>query len=84
MDLKEKILSSFLAFEGQVDVNSSLHELRVDAMKCFETKGFPTKKEEAWKYTSLNSVLKNDFSVFPKHENAIEFSDVKKIFFTRN
>ena len=80
MDLKEKILSSFLAFEGQVDVNSSLHELRVDAMKCFETKGFPTKKEEAWKYTSLNSVLKNDFSVFPKHENAIEFSDVKKYF----
>jgi len=80
MDLKEKLLSSFLAFEGQVDVNSSLHELRVDAMKCFETKGFPTKKDEAWKYTSLNSVLKNDFSVFPKHENTIEFSDVKKYF----
>jgi Fe-S cluster assembly protein SufD len=49
MELKEKLLSSFLAFEGQVDVNSSLHELRVDAMKCFETKGFPTKKDEAWK-----------------------------------
>ena len=80
MELKEKLLSSFLAFEGQVDVNSSLHDLRVEAMKCFETKGFPTKKEEAWKYTSLNSVLKNDFSVFPKHENAIEFSAVKKYF----
>ncbi len=80
MDLKEKLLSSFLAFEAQVDVNASVHDSRLEAIKCFETKGFPTKKEEAWKYTSLNSVLKNDFSVFPKHENTIEFSDVKKYF----
>lgn len=80
MDLKEKLISSFLAFEAQVDVNASVHDSRLEAMKCFETKGFPTKKEEAWKYTSLNSVLKNDFSVFPKHENTIEFSDVKKYF----
>ena len=80
MDLKEKLISSFLAFEAQVDVNASVHDSRLQAIKCFETKGFPTKKEEAWKYTSLNSVLKNDFSVFPKHENTIEFSDVKKYF----
>jgi len=80
MDLKEKLISSFLAFEAQVDVNASVHDSRLDAIKCFEAKGFPTKKEEAWKYTSLNSVLKNDFSVFPKHENTIEFSDVKKYF----
>ena len=80
MELKEKLLSSFLAFEAQVDVNTSVHDSRLEAIKCFETKGFPTKKEEAWKYTSLNSVLKNDFSVFPKHENTIEFSDVKKYF----
>ncbi|MBU3680958.1 MAG: Fe-S cluster assembly protein SufD [Flavobacterium sp.] len=80
MDLKEKLISSFLAFEAQVDVNTSVHDSRLEAIKCFETKGFPTKKEEAWKYTSLNSVLKNDFSVFPKHENTIEFSDVKKYF----
>jgi Fe-S cluster assembly protein SufD len=80
MDLKEKLISSFLAFEAQVDVNASVHDSRLEAIKCFENKGFPTKKEEAWKYTSLNSVLKNDFSVFPKHENTIEFSDVKKYF----
>jgi Fe-S cluster assembly protein SufD len=80
MDLKEKLISSFLAFEAQVDLNASVHDSRLEAIKCFETKGFPTKKEEAWKYTSLNSVLKNDFSVFPKHENTIEFSDVKKYF----
>lgn len=69
-----------MAFEESVDVHADLHNARTEAIKNFEAKGFPTKKEEAWKYTSLNSVLKNDFSVFPKTENAIEFADVKKYF----
>lgn len=80
MELKEKLISSFMAFEQQIDVDSNLHDLRSAAIKNFENKGFPTKKEEAWKYTSLNSVLKNDYSVFPKHEPAVEFADVKKYF----
>lgn len=80
MELKEKLLSSFMAFEERIDVTSELHDLRTSAIKNFENKGFPTKKEEAWKYTSLNSILKNDFSVFPKNETNIEFRDVKKYF----
>lgn len=80
MDLKEKLISSFMAFEEKIDVTADLHDIRTSAIKNFENKGFPTKKEEAWKYTSLNSVLKNDFSVFPKRENSIEFKDVKKFF----
>ena len=78
--LKQKLISSFMAFEERIDVNNDLHDIRTSAIKNFENKGFPTKKEEAWKYTSLNSILKNDFSVFPKNENSIEFSDVKKYF----
>ena len=69
-----------MAFEEKIKDNEDLHEVRNQAIKNFENKGFPTKKEEAWKYTSLNAILKNDFSVFPKHENAIEFKDVKKYF----
>ncbi|WP_456313851.1 Fe-S cluster assembly protein SufD [Pseudomonas shirazensis] len=80
MDLKEKLVSSFMAFEERVDVHSDLHDIRTNALKNFENKGFPTKKEEAWKYTSLNAILKNDFTVFPKQENAIEFNQVKKYF----
>ena len=80
MDLKEKLLSSFMAFEERVDVNADLHNIRTEAIKNFENKGFPSKKEEAWKYTSLNAVLKNDFSVFPKQENALSYADVKKYF----
>ncbi|MBW3518830.1 Fe-S cluster assembly protein SufD [Flavobacterium sp. NKUCC04_CG] len=80
MELKDKLISSFIAFEQRVDVNSELHNLRLDALKTFENQGFPTKKDEAWKYTSLNALLKNDFSVLPKSEKAIDFKDVKKYF----
>ena len=80
MELKEKMLASFMAFEEKIKDNEDLHEVRNHAIKNFENKGFPTKKEEAWKYTSLNAILKNDFSVFPKKDNAIEFKDVKKYF----
>ncbi len=80
MDLKEKLLSSFLVFENQIDIDTYVHDVRNDAIKIFEEKGFPTKKEEAWKYTSLNKVLKEDYSVFPQQENAIEYKDIKKYF----
>lgn len=69
-----------MAFEEQIDTTDALHEVRTAALKNFEEKGFPTKKLEAWKYTSLNAVLKNDFTVFPKSESAINFADVKKYF----
>ena len=80
MSLKDKLVSSFIAFENHVDIDSKIHDIRSEAIKTFETEGFPTKKDEAWKYTSLNSVLKHDYSVFPKQENALEYNDIKKYF----
>jgi Fe-S cluster assembly protein SufD len=79
-DLKEKLLASFMAFEEKVDVNASLHEVRTAAIRNFEAKGFPTRKEEAWKYTSLAPLLKTDFTVFPKKDATIEFAAVKRFF----
>ncbi|SHH07186.1 Fe-S cluster assembly protein SufD [Flagellimonas flava] len=80
MDLKDKLLSSFIAFENNVDLDHPVHEVRSEAIKNFETKGFPSKKDEAWKYTSLNNIQKVDFSVFPKKESALEYRDIKKYF----
>ena len=79
-DLKEKLVSSFLAFEETVDIDSPIHDIRIEAIKAFENQGFPTKRMEAWKYTSLNSILKHNYSVFPKVENALEYPKVKKYF----
>jgi len=80
MDLKDKLVSSFLAFENNVDVEHPVHDIRSDAIKNFELKGFPDRKQEAWKYTSLNSLQKIDFSIFPKGINALEYKDVKQYF----
>lgn len=80
MDLKEKLVSSFLALEATVDTNDTIHDLRTEAIKSFEAFGFPNKKLEAWKYTSLNNVLKNDFSLFPKSQVSLEYKDVQQYF----
>ena len=80
MDLKDKLLSSFLAFENNVDLDNPVHEVRSEAIKNFENKGFPSKREEAWKYTSLNNIQKVDFSIFPKKETSLEYKDIKKYF----
>ena len=69
-----------LLLKIKVDMNSDIHEIRSKALQNFEELGFPTKKLEAWKYTSLNSVLKEDYSLFPEKENTIELADVKKYF----
>ena len=66
--------------QGKLDLDSSVHDIRTKAITAFEKQGFPTKRDEEWKYTSLKSVLKHDYSVFPKVETAIEFKDVKKYF----
>lgn len=78
MNLKEKLISSFLAFENQVDVDAYVHDIRSKAIQTFEDKGFPSKKDEDWKYTSLNRILKEDYTVFPKQEYDIEYRDIKK------
>lgn len=80
MELKEKLIASFMAFENEVDLADPVHEIRSEALKNFEAKGFPTRKSEAWKYTSLERLQNVDFSLFPKQDNALEYKDVKKFF----
>ena len=77
--LKEKIQAAFMAFENKdhVDIDSSIHDIRLKAMENFESKGFPNKRDEEWKYTSLKSILNHDYSIFPSVENNVELQDVK-------
>lgn len=80
MSLKEKLIASFMAFENHADLDHPVHDIRSEAIKVFEEKGFPSKKEEAWKYTSLAKIEQTDFSVFPKEEDCIDYKAVKKYF----
>ena len=80
MELKEKLVSSFLAFEnkGGLDLDSKVHAIRLNAIQNFENEGFPSKKDEEWKYTNLKPLLKHDFSLFPSSEKAVEFKRIKE------
>jgi len=80
MDLKEKLVSSFLAFEnkGGLDLDSNVHGIRLKSIQNFENEGFPTKKDEEWKYTNLNPLLKNDFCLFPTTKNPVGFKNIRE------
>ncbi len=75
--LKEKLLSSFLAFENDKNVDSYVHDIRTQAIKKFEEEGFPTKRLENWKYTSLKKTLQHDYKLFPSKSEALEFKDIE-------
>lgn len=80
MDLKEKLLASFMAFENQVDIDNPVHEIRSEAIRNFESKGFPHRRLEAWKYTSLTGLQQVDFSIFPKEGQGLDYKDIKRYF----
>ena len=78
MNFQEKLLDSFIAFEQDVDLLNPIHRARKDALKRFEVSGFPSKKDESWKYTSLKSLVQKDYNLYAKSETNVELKDVKK------
>jgi Fe-S cluster assembly protein SufD len=60
-DLKETLLSGFKSHKSNLKDNTALQSRKKDALATFEKLGFPTTKNEEWKYTNLSSVLKKDF-----------------------
>lgn len=81
-ELKDKLESSYIIFENEMnsEAESDVHRMRREAFRTFEKLGFPTKRHEEWKYTNLKPILKNNYRLFPKSEEYIEFKDVKKYF----
>ena len=78
MSFQDKILDSFIAFEQDLDLENPVHIDRRNALKRFENKGFPTKKDELWKYTSLRSIVNKDYSLSVKRNPNIGIKDIKK------
>ena len=80
MSLKSKLVSSYLAFDDHLDDDSPIHDIRKKAIDTFEEKGFPTKKEEDWKYTSLNAIINKDYSISSKGDKEIKYEKVREYF----
>ena len=69
-----------MAFEASLNGHSKtpVHKIRSEAFDRFEKLGFPTQKNEEWKYTSLIPITKRDYSFTPNSDEALEYRDVKQ------
>ena len=80
MSLKEKIVSTYRSFEEAIPSNSIIADIKKQAIEVFEEKGFPTSKDEDWKYTSLKSLIKVDYCVVPTENDELELTDIEEYF----
>ena len=62
-NLKDKLIADFRANETQLNgvAKTTLHQKRRDAIDYFDKLGFPTVKHEEWKYSNVNSLIKQTF-----------------------
>lgn len=60
MNLQDKWISSF------ANQNDALIEMREKSLSFLKENGFPTKKDEAWRFTPLASVLDKNYTLKPQ------------------
>ena len=79
-DLAQDLLSSFVVAEAGLNgaKNLGVVNMRKEALDRFEASGFPTTRDEEWKYTNLKPVLKHDYKIMLKSESAVSFGDIKQ------
>ncbi|MBU1678366.1 MAG: Fe-S cluster assembly protein SufD [Bacteroidetes bacterium] len=67
----------FIEFENNLNGEKLLpiHQLRKDAVEKFDELDFPTLKNEEWKYTNIDSILKKKFT---PSVNKVEFRFTEK------
>lgn len=61
-NFKEKLVEQFQDFEKSLNgfKQSPIHQIRKSALEIFKTNGFPSTKDEEWKYLSLRPILKQN------------------------
>lgn len=80
IDLAQDLLSSFVVAEPELNGSKNLQvvNMRKKALDRFEGSGFPTVRDEEWKYTNLKPVLKHDYKILLKGDDAVSFGDIKQ------
>ncbi|GAB4049498.1 Fe-S cluster assembly protein SufD [Spirosoma litoris] len=64
-DFKDQLLAAFRDNEERMngERKAPLHQLRRAALKQFDQLGFPTTRNEEWKYSSVSGLLKQSFDL---------------------
>jgi len=70
------MILNFDAFQKTNQSCSELDSIRIKNFNIFQKKGFPSKKEENWKYTDLKTILSNNLNKLelPNQENTSQYN----------
>jgi len=70
------MILNFDACQKANQSGSELDSIRIKNFNIFQKKGFPSKKEENWKYTDLKTILYNNLNKLelPNHENTSQYN----------
>jgi Fe-S cluster assembly protein SufD len=86
MNMKEQkkdwYLSSFRSFEKKLngEANPAIHRVRKEAMESFVRLGFPTTRNEEWKYTDVSRIADTRFSPAVDYQpHGTEFRDLERL-----
>lgn len=80
--LTQKLLSNHVVFDEKYPLNSDLESIRNSSISNFEKFGFPTKKEEEWKYTNIQNIASKEFEFFLKSNDELNYDKLRTYFFT--
>ena len=78
MNLKDQLIKSFenLTLTKNGSESEHVRSLRSEGMQIFSTQGFPTMKDEEWKYTPLNKSIKHDYQLQSHAHIDLSSSDI--------
>lgn len=84
MKLQDKLINSFEKFGQSLSGSEtdSLRKMRTNGIEVFKNLGFPTTKDEEWKYTSLNKCIKRDYDFGAEFSLDIRSEDVDRFLCT--
>jgi len=70
------MILNFDAFQKTNQIGSELDSIRIKNFNIFQKKGFPSKKEENWKYTDLKTILYNNLEKLelPNNKNTSQYN----------
>ena len=58
-----------------------LKNIRENGFETFSAAGFPSKRDEEWRFTDISSFLKTDFKLSRNTDNSIEGNDISRFTF---
>ncbi len=78
MALYEQIIDTHSQFLQSLQ-HSFLDDSRTAALARFAMEGFPTKKDEEYKYTNLKEVIEKEYNFFPKPAHTISREQIDEL-----